>query len=102
MKKVIEFCAFCGDDFEKTNHNQRYCCDECRRTAEKQRKRQRDKQRRMEAKRSIKLGAKFPSIEDMVDISLKLSKERGHVVSYGEVQRLLITGRLKLKDGVMA
>lgn len=101
MVKVIEFCAFCGDDFEKTNHNQRYCCDECQKTAEKQRKRQRERQRRSEAKKSIKLGAKFPSIEDMVDIMMKLSKERGRVVQYGEVQRLLLTGRLKVKDGVM-
>lgn len=101
MKTVMEFCFLCGDEFEKLNHNQRYCCDECRETAEKQRKRQRDRQRRMEAKRSIKSGAKFPSIADMVDMGMKLSKECGRVVQYGEVQKMLLTGRIKVKDGVM-
>lgn len=101
METVMEFCAFCGEEFEKTNHNQRYCCEECNKTAENQRRRQRDRQRRRIAQKSAKLGANFPSIEDMVDIMLRLSKERGRVVQYGEVQRLLLTGRLKVKDGVL-
>ena len=102
METVMEFCAFCGEEFKKTNHNQRYCCEECCKTAENQRRRQRDRQRRRIAQKSAKVGANPLSIEDMVEIALKLSKKYGRVVSYGEVQRLLITGRLKLKDGVMA
>ena len=37
----------------------------------------------------------------MVDLMLKLEKELGRVVQYGEAQEMLLTGKLKVKDGVI-
>ena len=41
------------------------------------------------------------TIEGMVDIMMRLSKERGRVVQYGEVQSELLTGKLKVKGGAV-
>lgn len=41
------------------------------------------------------------SIHAMVDLALKLSKELGRVVQYGEVQEMILTGKLKVEDGVI-
>ena len=41
----------------------------------------------------------YPSTYDMVEAMLKLSKKRGRIVQYGEVQKLILTGRLKVVRG---
>ena len=98
---MTEACQFCGEWFEKIHHGQKYCCKECSQTAERKMKKERDAKRRRKQKNNVKATSPYPNIYGMVDIMMKLSKERGRVVQYGEVQRLLLTGRLKVKDGVM-
>ena len=39
----------------------------------------------------------FPSIEQMDAIAAKLSKDRGRVVTYGDVQSDITTGRINPK-----
>ena len=97
---MTEACRFCGEWFTKKNYNQRYCCEKCQQEARKRRDRNRQKIVR-KAKQNKKVCTASISIDSMVDIMLKLSKEYGRIVQYGEVQRLLLTGKLKLKDGVV-
>lgn len=97
MAMEIE-CGWCGELFEKKG-NQTYCCKEHSRLA----KNQRVTLRNLKLAKAKEKQQKTPSlsIEDMIKISLKLSKERGCVVQYGDVQRELMTGKLKIKDGVV-
>ena len=92
------YCGWCGELFVKKG-NQNYCCKEHSRLA----KNQKVTLRNLKLDNVKEKPRKAPrlSIEDMVAISLKLSKERGRVVHYGEAQRELITGKLKIKDGVV-
>lgn len=95
---IEEACYYCGEWFVKRG-NQRYCCKECRELAEKQQWAQQREKEKIKKKKKAQ-GKPGLSIEGMVDVMLKLSEERGHIVQYGEVQRELLTGRLKLNGGV--
>ena len=90
MERITK-CKKCGVEFTAVNNHQYYCSLECKREAEKDRRRKRAEPR-----------TKAPStaICDMVELMMMLSKERGYTVQYGEVQRELLTGRLKLNGGV--
>ena len=90
---IQEACAWCGTWFEKRG-SQKYCCEECSLLAEKE-----QKKREYRKKTLAKTKAPSVSIEQIVDLMLRLSKERGYVVQYGEVQRELLTGKLKLNGG---
>ena len=37
------------------------------------------------------------TVEEMVEIACKLSKERGRYVSYGDVQQMILTGKLDVR-----
>ena len=41
------------------------------------------------------------SLQGMVDLMMKMEKEQGKVVQYGDIQTMLYTGQLKEKDGVV-
>ena len=86
-------CARCGEWFVRKG-NQEYCCKECSDLAKKEAER-----KRKQKKRQKKNGAKYPSIDDMVRMAMELSKESGKLVQYGDVQKMLYTGKLKVKDG---
>jgi hypothetical protein len=91
-----EACGWCGEWYVK-HGNQNYCSKECSRLAEKQREKLKNLKRRSTKK--IAQSKPSLSIQDMVDLMLKLSKERGRVVQYGEVQKMILTGSLKVKGG---
>lgn len=82
-------CKICGNKFETENNRQIYCSVECKYEAQKQRS-------RMKNAPAVK---EYPSTYDMVEAMLKLSKKRGRIVQYGEVQKLILTGRLKVVRG---
>lgn len=82
-------CKICGNKFETENNRQIYCSCECKYEAKKRGSREKD----------IPTTKTYPSIYDMVEAMLKLSKKRGRIVQYGEVQKLILTGRLKVVRG---
>lgn len=92
-------CAWCGTWFviEGMNHNQKYCCEECGILAKREKARL--FQRKKAASKAKAQSTQSDSVYDMVDVMMRLSKERGYSVQYGEVQTELLTGRLKIKDG---
>lgn len=49
-----DFCYYCGKDYQQTNYNQKYCCDECQRAAhnENQKKRYAKRKKQREANKS--------------------------------------------------
>lgn len=88
-----EACGWCGEWFVKQHHNQCYCSKECGRLADKEKDRLR---RRKKANKETKTqGIPSLSIHDMVDLMMKTEKEQGKVVSYGDIQTMLYTGKLK-------
>ena len=88
-----EACGWCGEWFVKQHNNQCYCSKECRRLAEKQKERLRYR-KKASAKRTTH-GVPSISIYGMVDLMMKMEKEQGKVVSYGDIQTMLYTGKLK-------
>lgn len=89
-------CLWCGNEFIATHFNRQYCDCTCRDMAEKERKRREARNRA-----AWKINRKQPdvTIDDLVAESIRLSKERGRFVSYGQVQKELLTGKLNLKGG---
>lgn len=98
---ATEACKMCGEWFTKKRNNQRYCCEKCKKDAEKLRLKRRYFDVVKPEKNVEKRCAPSISIEGMVDIMLKLEKKLGRVVQYGEVQQMLLTGKIKVKDGEM-
>ena len=98
---ATEACSFCGEWFTKKRNNQKYCCEKCKKDAEKRRLKKRYFAVVKPAKKVEKRHAPSITIEGMVDIMLKLEKKLGRVVQYGEVQQMLLTGKIKVKDGEM-
>ena len=97
-----ESCKICGELFAKRNNHQKYCCDKCKKEAERRRLKERYFDVvKPQKKKERKVIAPSITIDGMVALMLKLSKERGRVVQYGEVQAELITGKLKLKEGTI-
>ena len=101
---IMESCKWCGEWFAKRG-NQKYCCAECRRLSERQQARinarkMREEKRVKKKNNDLREKPKI-TLDTMVDLMLKLSKEKGRTVQYGEVQRLLLTDRLKVRDGVI-
>lgn len=91
-----EACGWCGEWFVKKG-NKSYCCEECAKLAKKQaRKRRKIKKRNQKKKEQVAQGL---SITGVVDLMMKLSKESGKVVQYGDVQTMEYTGKLKETDG---
>ena len=94
-----EACRICGEWFTRTQHNRIYCCDKCKREAEKRRLKKRYFDVvKPQKKKEKKVYTPSITIDGMVALMLKLSKERGRVVQYGELQRELLTGKLKVEE----
>ena len=72
-------CLVCGMEFKSNHHHALYCSDECRKDAKK-----------MNKPVVVKTAKASITIEDMVEEALRLSKESGHVVSYGDVQAMMM------------
>lgn len=92
-------CRWCGELFVKRG-NQRYCCKEHSRLSVTQKARLKARMKRMKGK-STSDRVPSVSIQGMLDLMESLSKEKGRVVQYGEVQSMLYTGKIKEKDGVL-
>jgi hypothetical protein len=88
----IRSCLLCGNTFIAKNNRHVYCSAECKIDARKQR----EKQIRYKSTHTADV-----TIEQIIDTALRLSKERGKLVQYGDVQKELLLGKLKVKDGVI-
>lgn len=77
-------CLHCGTPFKARNNRHCYCSASCKRDANFERK-----------QATIRLNVKPANItiEDMVDEMMRLSEEKGRTVQYGELQKMLLTGR---------
>ena len=94
---AIESCGWCGEQFEKRG-NKRYCCDECSKLGKKQAHRLYCTKKRKD--KNTKAASNL-SMQEMIDLMDKLSKERGRVVQYGELQSMIYNGEIKLKGGAV-
>lgn len=83
-------CGFCGKEFVTTTPSKRYCCIACKNAYWHMRSKEHQKDEKHKAKKAML------SIEKMVEIASRMSKERGRNVSYGEVQTMIYAGRLTL------
>ena len=91
--KSVDVCRGCGKEYHKKYPNQRYCSQECLVEARKIQSWKSRHKARMDA------SAPNITINDMVKAMIRLSKERGYTVQYGELQTDLITGRVKIRGG---
>lgn len=92
MNKV-ELCVGCGKEFTRQYPNQRYCSGECRIKARRIRGwKHKNEPREVTATPRI-------TINDMVKAMIRLSKERGYTVQYGELQTDLMMGKVKVRGG---
>ena len=94
IKKI--YCELCGAEFLAHYHTQKYCSDECRAHGKK------IKTLEWKKKHASAKPTAFPSIEEMVDVALRLSEKYGKHLGYGDIQKMLLTGKLKVEDGVIA
>ncbi len=85
-----DLCKMCGKEFTVRYRNHKYCCYECRMSY--------SRRRQKEIRKGVYKDIAKPSIpmDRMLELMAKMSKEQGRVVQYGEVQEMLLTGRLKL------
>lgn len=90
MNKIAK-CQCCGEEFVKKVKIQRFCCDACRRKAY-------NESPKMKEHKAPKVNV---TMDMMLDAMLRLSKERGRVVQYGQVQKELLTGKLYVRGGVI-
>ena len=88
---IEEACGWCGEWFEKRG-NKRYCCKECSELAGRQMLRLREEKKRHKKNAMPVAGL---SIDDVVDLALKLSAESGKTFQYDDIQTMLIAGDLK-------
>ena len=90
MDKIAK-CRYCGKEFVKNVKIHRFCSDVCRRRAYNEKP-------KAEEPKVTKVKV---SMEQMLDAMFRLSEKKGRNVQYGEVQSLLIAGKLKVKGGVI-
>jgi NAD-dependent DNA ligase len=85
MMAETRYCQYCGAEFVTDNNRKIFCSGECKCKARRKRK----------AEETVKVNLKKANItiEDMVDEMLRLSKEKGRIVQYGELSQMLLTGR---------
>ena len=88
-KAKTDYCKMCGKEFTVRYRNHKYCCFECRMSYSNRRKK--------EIRKGVYKTITKPSVtmDRMLELMAKLSKEQGRVVQYGEVQKMLMTGRIK-------
>lgn len=74
-------CKMCGKEFTVRYRNHKYCCYECRMSYSNRRKK--------EIRKGVYKNITKPSVtmDRMLELIEKLSKEQGRVVQYGEVQK---------------
>lgn len=85
-----DYCKMCGKEFTVRYRNHKYCCSECRMSYSNRRKK--------EIRKGVYKNITKPSVtmDRIRELMAQLSKEQGRVVQYGEVQSMIVTGRLKL------
>ena len=94
MEKIGK-CKVCGCEFVKKGGNHLICSEECKK------KQWRDKYNAEKERTIVKKPADKTSIYDMVEIAMKLSKERGKIVNYGDLQAEIITGKIRVRGGAI-
>ena len=81
----IKCCHTCGREFAAYG-NGCYCSDKCKAAGQKiAKKKYRIKKRKKEHSAKV-------TIEDMVEETLRLSKELGRSVQYGDLQKMMYLG----------
>lgn len=96
---IEEACKWCGEWFVKQHRNQCYCSKECRKLADQKARRLREMKRAQKKKNAKQVPSL--SMQGMIDLMMKMEKETGRVVQYGDIQTMLYNGQLKEKDGVL-
>ena len=94
-----KICKYCGHVFYPKHHNEGYCSDECRHQRQVESNRQ--ARSALNRKKAMKCKTPYVSMKQMVDAMIRLSNKKGRTVQYGEVQRLLITGKVEVRGGVI-
>ena len=84
MRKICN-CKRCGEEYLQRTLHHLYCSNECREAAKKERKQQAKQTNHPKV-----------TIDQMVATSNRLSEELGRYVSYGEVQHMLMDGRINI------
>lgn len=79
-------CGFCGKEFVTTTPSKRYCCIACKNAYWHMRSKERTKDNKPKVKKAML------TIEKIVEIASRISKECGRSVSYGDVQTMIYTG----------
>ena len=93
----IANCRWCGSEFEQTSVSNFYCCNECLRDAMRQSMRE-YKERQKWLNRERRPGD-FPTIDEAVNIAMQMPGK--HIVTYGMLQAMIRTGKIKVKGGVV-
>ena len=96
----IGVCKICGAEFERKQSNQKYCCKECSKVAEKIFKKLSDGRKR-EQSRKADGSNPMQNILRMMKIANELTEKTGRFHQYGDVQKLIRIGKLKIKDGAI-
>lgn len=73
MRKEIRSCVVCGNYFETRKSDQLYCSSECRKMADEERRRQRDRNKSMNS-----------NLDECVRRVMEYNKKNGTNLSYGQ------------------
>lgn len=85
MMAETRYCQYCGAEFVTDNNRRVFCSGKCKNKSNRKRK--------AGGTVKVKLKKANITIEDMVDEMMRLSKEQGRIVQYGELSQMLLTGR---------
>ena len=85
MMAETRYCLHCGAEFVTNNKRRVFCSGKCKSRA--------NRKRRSTENVKVNLKKANITIEDMVDEMMRLSKEQGRIVQYGELSQMLLTGR---------
>ena len=96
----IGVCEICGAEFEQNHHSRKYCSKECYKMAHKIAYRL-HKAEKQDEKIKYLSSRKMPDIPTMMKIANELTKKTGRFHQYGDVQKLIRIGKLKIKDGAI-
>ena len=96
----IGVCEICGAEFEQNHHSRKYCSKECYKMAHKIAYRL-HKAEKQDEKIKYLSRRKMPDILGMLKIADELTKKTGMYHQYGDVQKLILTGKIKVEGGVL-
>lgn len=100
---MIKVCEMCGKSYERIHGHQKYCCQECAKKANRIKEGKRRKKARLIEKERMRKskGIRMPSIMVMMQLANELTEKTGMDHQYGDVQKMFLTGKLKVKDGAI-